>query len=44
MDSDLIGLRGTVKLPWRGVEIVLHKVTFSLRKVVLAAKKEGSCY
>ena len=42
MDSDCIGLRGTVKSPWRGVAVAFCKVAFASHRATLAAKKEAT--
>ena len=42
MDSDRVGLRGAIELPWKGAVAALRKVLFSSRKVALTAKKQAN--
>ena len=42
VDSNRVGLRGTARLPGRGLVAVLSKVAFSPYKAALVAKKEAN--
>ena len=44
MDSDHVGLRGTIELPGQGTAASFCKVAFSSRKVALAATNEANCF
>ena len=43
MDSDHRRLRGTVRLPGRGMMVVLRKATLSSHKAALVDKNEAIC-